>query len=448
MAKEASAMKQRRKTVIGAGALLLLLAAGACYLMADENANVEEESVWLCDRGVEDVTSLTIKSSEDGREFIFVREEEVFEGNDGSTYDIDQLAPYIAVLGYMKADKKVHTSDFQASGYTVTLTYENESFSYRLGNRIDGVGMYVSLAGREDIYLVDSLRAEEIEEMILSLYHVEFKDMKLDEIRGIRLYTPENGLILMNRSEAPRANEDFYWNMFEPFVWTADTEVVDEILNTIKEIRYLKRTDRKMEPYECGLEKEDGQIPYLTFYDVDDNELTIYLGDEAGDDVYCRTIDLKDVYLIDRSVLQSLNVTAEEAADPVLYHYEIPSVKACTVEWHGEQYELSAKWSQEEEDQRGQRFYLNGERITGAEYRSLTDWFSKTGITGVSKDARQQTAIEGTITIERLSAPYRQEFLFRTVQEDASLLQVNLKGSAAVYIKREKVEEFISSLKQ
>ena len=52
MAKEASAMKQRRKTVIGAGALLLLLAAGACYLMADEDANVEEESVWLCDRGV------------------------------------------------------------------------------------------------------------------------------------------------------------------------------------------------------------------------------------------------------------------------------------------------------------------------------------------------------------------------------------------------------------
>ena len=66
----------------------------------------------------------------------------------------------------------------------------------------------------------------------------------------------------------------------------------------------------------------------------------------------------------------------------------------------------------------------------------------------MSKDARQQTAIEGTIAIERLSAPYRQEILFRTVQEDASLMQVNLKGSAAVYIKREKVEEFISSLKQ
>lgn len=123
-------------------------------------------------------------------------------------------------------------------------------------------------------------------------------------------------------------------------------------------------------------------------------------------------------------------------------------MKACTVEWHGEQYELSANWSQEEEDQRGQRFYLNGEGITGAEYRSLTDWFSNTGITDMSEDARQQAAIEGTITIERLSAPYRQEFLFRTVQEDASLLQVNLKGSAAVYIKREKVEEFISSLKQ
>lgn len=441
-------MKQKKKTVVCVGALLLLLIAGTYYLLMDEDGQAGEESLWLCDRGVERVVSLSVENSADEREFVFSKGEESFEGNDGSIYEYDQLASYIAALGYMKAVKKVNMPDFQMSEYSVTLKYENkESFCYHLGDYIEGVGMYVSPEGKEDVYLVDSIRAEKIEDMITSLYNVTLSDIDFDEIRGIRLYTPENGLILMNRSEAPRANEDFYWNIFEPFVWTADTEVVDDMIQTMKEIGYLKRTNQKMEPSECGLEKEEGQISCITFYDENDSEWTIYLGDKAGDDVYCRTSDLKDVYLIDQSVLRILESTALEIADPVLYHYEVPSVKKCTVKWQEEQYELSARWADEDEDQRGQRFFLDGAGISGAEYRSLAKWFSETRITDIGVEVKQQEAVEGTIMIERLSAPYQQEIIFRAVQEDASLLQVNLRGSATVYIKREAVEELISSLR-
>ncbi len=442
-------MKQKNKTIVCAGALILLLVAGLCYLLSDEEKEEAKEAFWLCDRGVEGVIALSVKNSGDGREFIFSKGEGVFEGNDGRIYEYDQLAAYIAVLGYMKAEKKVSIPDLEASEYTVSLKYEDgESFCYYLGDCIDGVGMYISPDKREDIYLVGGIRAEKITEMITSLYNVGFADIDLDEIRGIQVYTPENGLISMNRSEAPRADEDFYWNMFEPFVRTADTKAVDDMIQIMKEIGCLKRTDRKMDPLECGLDKEGGQIPYITFYDVNDSELTIYLGDAADGYIYCMANGSKEVCLIDQSVMKILGLTAEEMADPFLYHYEIPSVKTCTVQWHGERYELSAEWIKEDEGQRGQRFSLNGEGITGARYRSLTEWFSKTRITDIETEAGQQAKAEGSVTIERLSAPYSQEFIFQTVQKDASLLRVELKGASAVYIKREEVEEFISSLKK
>lgn len=449
-------MKQKRKIIISGALLLLIFVFGLWYLMGDSEESPDEDSVWVCQDGLEGMTAISIDNNKDNETLSFSNNEESWSGSDGSEYENSQFAPYIAALGYMKAEEKLEVSGEEKQNYgladpdyTINVQYDDgKEFHYDLGKYVDNLGLYISEGDKEEIYLIDIRRGSIMEDMIASLYDVALTNVKFDEIRGISLYTPDKGQISLNRSEAPRADGDFYWNIFKPFAWTADTKKVTALIDTVEEIGTLKRTDEKMSAEKCGLEGEDDELPQVAFYDTYDSEMTLYLGDECGEYVYCKTNYLEDIYLIDRSILALVDLEADTLVDTSLYHYEIPSVEQCSISFQDKTYELSAKWVANEDGKKGQRYFLDGENITGADYASIVDWFEETRIEKVETKQEAQGSILGTITINRLSPPYEQTMTFRSVKGDESLVRVDLGGTAAAYIEKNTVENFIDSIGQ
>ena len=456
MAEEACKVKQKRKLWIPGLLLIAVIAAGLWYLAKDKST-LSDQKEWICTKGFEGITSIAISSSEDQQELTFTKEETDWKGGEGSSYDNNRFAPYIAVLGYMRTEEKLEAKGearkeygLDQPSYTVKVSYDDgEKFTYQIGRFVDDLGLYISVGEEGNIYLIDLQRAQAMEDMVTSLYDVRLSNVKFDEIRGIHLYRPESGMISMNRSGGTQADGDFYWNIFKPFAWTADTKKVQELINTVEENAILKRTDKGLSEEECGLSGEEDQLPSFAFYDTYDSEMTVYLGNEKDDEyVYCKTSYLEGIYLIKKEIWQLLDMTANDIADPALYFYETASVEDCTVEWQGETYSLNAEWvDADDAGNRGQRFYLNGNSITGARYHTITEWFLNTKVTQVVNEVDTRGDVLGTVTVNRLSPPYTQILTFRAVPDNEALVQVDLGQAAAACIDRNEVERFISSLK-
>lgn len=450
-------MKQKRKMIVTGSLLLLILAVGAGYLLRSGSEDIYQKEEWICTKGSEGIRSVRISSSSDQEVLSFTRGESSWSGDDGSTYDQDQFASYTAVLGYMKAVKKIENADakseqygLHAPDYTISIKYDDEEvFDYSLGDTVADLGMYVSLEGESSAYLIDPNRARILTDMTSSLYDVGLSNVRFDEIRGININTPQQVQISMNRSEAPRADGDFYWNLFKPVAWNADTQKVNDMIAVVQEIGVLKRLDNQIPERECGLDKEESELPSIAFYDTYDSEMTIYLGEKQGSYVYCKTNYLEGIYLIDQAIMQLVNADINDVLDTTLYHYEVPSVESCTIEWRGEIHELRAEWvSDDAKKKKGQRCYLDGASITGAKYNSYADWFTETKVSQVSEKPEQLGEMLGTVTVKKLSPPYEQILSFRAVQGDETLVQVDLGQSTAVYIKKQEAENFISLLRQ
>lgn len=464
-------MKQKIKMIVPGILLLLILVSGGYYLMKDGGSTKDSKETWLCTMGAEDIASISVSSQEDDQTLVFTREESSWKGSDGSSYKNDQFAAYTAVLGYMKSEEvknatasngasnpqraagikedRIQEYGLEKPRYTVSVSYKDETkYSYNLGQYVEDLGMYLTADGKENVYLIDPWRAETMQEMVLSLYDVALTSVKFDEIRGIRIFTPEDGVISMNRSEAPRADGNFYWNMFQPYAWNADTGIVNHMIQEAEKNGVLKRTKSHVTAAQCGLDQKEDKLPSITFYDTYDSELTLYFGQTEGEYVYCRTNDLQGIYLIDQEILSLLKLGADGIIDTSLYYYEVPSVGACHIKWQEETFELGAKWVLDDGEKRGQRYTLNGNSITGAEYRTITDWFTDTKVKQVVSSSEDEGDVIGTISMERLSAPYEQTITFRTVPDNESLVQADLGQSAAAYIERQEAEEFITSLRR
>lgn len=449
-------MKQKRKIVILGFLLIFILAAGLYYLMRDEGT-LSDEDAWICANGFEGIVSVSIDNNPDSQVLSFVKGEDNWEGSDGSSYENEQFASYVAALGYMKADQKLgaSASELEEYGlreptYTVSVSYDSgEEFHYNIGKFIDNVGLYVSLDDEDSVYLIGSARGEVMDDMISSLYDVALSNVRFDEIRGIQIQTPENGLVSMNRSESPRANGDFYWNLFRPLAWTADTEKVNAMIAEVEEIGSLKRISKEVSPEECGLDGDESQLPSVSFYDTYDSELTIYLGDSEDDYVYCKTNYLDGIYFIHRDILNLLEIDVNTMVDTRMYYYETPSVESCSIVWQGESHELRAEWVLSGEDgERGQRFYLDDNSITGADYSTIANWFLECEVKQIFEKPDNQGEVMGTIVVNRLSPPYEQTLTFRTVQGDDSLAMVDMGGNAAVYIEMQQAEKLLPLLRQ
>ena len=448
-------MKQKRKIIV-AGVLVLIIACGIYYLTADDRSKTDSSEGWICTKGTENITSIAINSGKDSQTLIFTKEEESWMGDDGSSYDNDRFAPYTATLGYMKVEEKLSASTadekeeygIDDSSYMVWVSYDDgEEYEYILGKDIDNLGMYLSADQGKSICLIDYRRTEDILEMVESLYDVALNGVKFDEIRGLSLYSPEDGTVSMNRSESPRAGGDFYWNIFKPYGWIADTEKVNELINTIEENDVLKRTDEDVTLESSGLDAAEEELPSIGLYDTYDSEMIIYLGNTEGDYVYCKTNYLDNIYLISKEILKVADKRAEDLIDLTLYYYETPSIETCTIDFNGEVHVLEAEWeTAENSNTRGQRYYLDKEMLTGSQYSSIVSWFTDTKAEKIEASASGgEGAILGTITIDRLSPPYQQIMTFCEVADNPQLVQVDLEKTGTAYINRKEFEEFQAS---
>lgn len=449
-------MKQKRKLILFGCLLILVLVLGLYYLMKDKGNGLNNAHTWICTRGIEGIASISIKDNEENQSLTFEQGKDSFSGSDGSSYTKSQFTPYLATLGYMRTEKKVKIQENQKQDYglekpeyTICISYDDGiQFCYDVGKFVNGLGLYISVNDEKYAYLIDIRRAETMKNMTASLYNVSLSNVKFDKISGINLFTRKKEHISMNQSEAPRADGEFYWNIFKPTAWFADTQKVEDLIGTVEEIGVLNRIKSKDLGKECGLDGDKSQLPSVTFYDTYDSELTIYLGAVQGDYVYCKVNYLEGIYLINSDILQLIDISINDIVDTTLYHYEIPSVEACTVKWQGKIYELMSKWNDAgEAGKQGQRYYLNGNGITGAEYGSIVDWFSKTKIKKVVNELDEPREMLGVITVKRFSPPYIQTLTFYTLQEDESMAQVDF-GQSVVYVDRLMVERFISLLKQ
>lgn len=442
-------MKQKRKIFV-AGILVLLIICGIYYLNADNQGKTENNEVWVCTKGTEGITSIAIHGGKDSRIVNLKKEEESWIGDNGDSYDYDDFVSYMATLGYMKVGKKLDLSDadegaqygIDDSSYTIRVSYDGgEEYEYILGKSVDGLGMYLSMDQGKSVCLIDVQRAKTLSEIVESFYDVALSHVKFGEIRGINLYSPEHGTISMNRSESPRAGGDFYWNIFEPFSWNADTEKVEALIEKVEKNKILKRIEQDVTLETSGLDVAEEELASISLYDTYDSEMSIYIGNTEGDYAYCKTNYMDDIYLINKEVLQVINTQVEDLLDLTLYYYEIPSIEKCTIDFEGEVHVLEAEWeTAENSNKRGQRYYLDQEVLTGAQYRSVTAWFTDTKVKTVGDVPADKGAILGTITIERLSPPYQQIVTFYEIKGNPQLVQVEVDKTRTACIERQELE--------
>ena len=160
MAEEACKVKQKRKLWIPGLLLIAVIAAGLWYLTKDKSA-LSDQKEWICTKGFEGITSIAISSSEDQQELTFTKEETDWKGGEGSSYDNNRFAPYIAVLGYMRMEEKLEAKGearkeygLDQPSYTVKVSYDDgEKFTYQIGRFVDD--LVIHLHGRRRKYISD-----------------------------------------------------------------------------------------------------------------------------------------------------------------------------------------------------------------------------------------------------------------------------------------------------
>ena len=121
----------------------------------------------VCTAGINGITVISIHSIEDNQLLSFIKEETAWEGDDGSSYDNEQFAPYLAALGYMKTEEKLEATDsnkqeygLKAPAYTVSVSYDDgKKFNYNIGKFVDNLGLYISSNSGNSVYLIDVRRA-------------------------------------------------------------------------------------------------------------------------------------------------------------------------------------------------------------------------------------------------------------------------------------------------
>ena len=450
-------MKQKQKLLILALVLVLLLGAGVWFLSGGDGQADAGDAVWLQTQGAQAVTELAIRSNTDGQTLRFTRGNDAWTGEDGSSYDLDSFAAFTAVFGYLKAERKLESTAQQQAEYgldspvyTVSATYsDGTGCSYSLGKYAPSSGYYIASPDEPNtVYVLDSTRSDSLKTMVTTLFDVSLDVIDFSEVRGLLLRTEDGADYSLNRSEAPRADATFYWKAFKPVAWNANTEKVEEMIALVQSIGVLKRTPAGTTAAQCGLDGEDDALPHISLYDTYDSELTLYLGEQSGQYVYCRTNYLDGVYLVDREILQLLQTTPDELVDNTLYYYEKSSITACTVDAPDGSHTLSAQWVTEDDGDRGQRYALDGSAISGGDYSALTEWFESTQVTDVQADAGENGDVYAVITIERLSAPYEQTLTLRSIPGDAAHLQVDLGQPTTARIEKAAFDAFAARLAQ
>lgn len=440
----------KKRTIVIGIVLIALLVGGIVYLTSSKTNIVADNDSWICDKGISGISVLTVTNNSDSESLSFELKEDAWEGPNHETYTRDMFAPYLSTLGYMKAIDSISSEERETYGlsnptFTVSAVYsDGEAYSYDIGNENSG-GLYIGYHGDNKIYLIDGNRKDAMLDIVKSIYDVRLSGVDLDDVRGAFLHLPGQDQININRSEAPRAGGDFYWNMYRPYSVYADNDKVKEIFDTIESIGSVRRIKENFKPSDVDIDPEDENQSRIELFDAYDNELIIYIGKAAKEGYYCSLNFIEGVYVIDNTIEGILSITPDSIIDKTLYYYESPSIEHAEIDFEGKHVEFDAEWETSQSgNARGQRFKKDGEPISGGEYNTIVSWFEETKKEEIISDAPTGEKV-GSIRVERISAPYEETLTFYK-SSDSSRLIVNWGGLDSAYVEYEAVKSFILSL--
>ncbi|GEM_PF-1305034 len=445
-------MTRSKKILLIALPVFLAVLTIALWLLTSDG-KAPAKGLWLSRRPTEDIGAIGIDDHQKGISVSLLSSDGGWvteEGNEQIAYD--EMAPLLAVLGYMKASYLADDAGENLSEYgldspavTIRVKYRDTAENvYRLGNSLDGQGVYLKKDEDKSVYLIDPLRAQVLCGAAESFLENPLARVSFDRIVGVSIRSPEQGEISLNRSESPRSGGDFFWSMTKPYVCNASTKAVEEIVAMAAGIGGAGNAG---EVPEGGYGFDENHPLKCTFYDSFDRALTLTFGRSQGNKVYCRINDGGEIYLIDNAVLDIFSVGPQSLMDPALYYYETASITDCVLRYQGRQYHLQAEWeSTGQKDEKAQRFFLNGETISGADYHHIAELITSVRTEPVSLIKPETDELAASVEIRRMSAPYEQTIALRVLPEEPGMVGVDYGGGIIARLDKKALEEIFTAL--
>lgn len=399
---------KKRALFCAAGVLLVLVLS----LVMLDLQKPEQQGIWLSQRKSTDIeridladrkAGLNVSLRLTGGAWRVMPEEEVEE---------ETITPLLAVLGYMKATDTIGNGREEAQKYglddpslVIDVTYHGgEQTSYYLGEKISLKGSYLREEEGDTVYLIDEKRADILASAAVELTSLPLRQVEFEKVVGVYLNTGNGERISLNRSEAPRAEGDFFWTMSKPYASIARTQRVESIIRQIQEIGHAKKPQEQVSDEQAGFLL--GETPSCTLYDSLDRELSIAMGEQIGEQVYVK-INEGPVYLMDADVLHVLEIEPTALLDTTFYYFEVPTVAEGMLEWEGETYQLASVWK-EGGAKRTQQFYVGDRQIAGGDYHEIAEMFETIQRTPQPIDQEGAVRRAGSFVVKRISQPFEQ----------------------------------------
>ena len=313
-------MKKKTVKLVSAVVVLGVLCAAYegvnFYVTSQEEKETEENdtSVDLVSLEADDITAVSFTA--DQNEVEFDKKDDSWTEKSDANFPVNQDTVDSAVKGVasLTADQEISDVedmsqyDLDSPQNTITLTTADGDTTLEVGMESSNNQYYVKKADDDNnVYLVSSTS---IEPFMGTLYDFAesgtFPSVTSATITDVKV-DKENGY------EITQDADNLFWNVSDgKTTEKADTTKAGTVTSAIGSLAYDKFVD-----YNCTDDSKYGfDDPYAVItvkYTEDEQEtqtvektLTIYVGDEAGDDRYVKVDDSKEVYTITKDSLTDI----------------------------------------------------------------------------------------------------------------------------------------------
>jgi hypothetical protein len=408
--------------------------------------------IWLSQRPIGDIVSVQILDKE-ADNTLSANCDNGEWSMDGVSVEQEKMAPLLATLGYMKAAYKLEEKQPDLKQYalddprvTIDVGFKDgKKQSYYLGSTYANTGTYMKMQEDNSVYLLDQMRADVLLKSSETIMEIPLNQVNFNKVVGINIISQEQGEISCNQSESPRSEGDFYWRMARPYTCNVSNSSIQDVINQIESIEWVKEVKDVQPDSEYGLDGGSDQI--CTVYDSFDRKLEIEFGSAQGSKVYCKISGLPGVYLIDNKILSVFDINAEEIIDPTLYYYEVASITDCAITFGEDQHVLQSVWVKDEgTGKQEQRFIADGESMPNADYHTIAAAIQDIKWDVEPMDETKLGNEAGAFVFKRLSAPYEQILTFREVKDRPGYVSVDYGNGALGVLKTDEIKAFISKI--
>jgi hypothetical protein len=372
-------MTSRKKILIAAAVLLVLMAGGYLGARAYRNAQVVPPSASTFPDRIrldvperDDIVKIAVLSTGVQLE----KNGDLWEVVPPSPVRLDQSAigSVLWSLGYMYAERIIDEAPENLADYgldnpqshTIITGSDGKEAEFFRGNRTpSGSGYYVMLKGDPKVYLVSIYTAER-----LSMTMKDIRDralssaFELEEFRRFSLETGDFRIEAVPAAEQPGLISELF-----PYVLTAPyvvpREVDSERFSTLFEslqnlyiMDFIDDAPASLEPY--GLDK-----PVRVFLETESAQLDLLLGNSAEGFQYAKLPGEPGVFTIS-DISSAVRVSPFELAGKFAFIVNIKNVDSLTVRGNGQTLTAEIRRQNEEET-----YFLNGRQAVEKDFKAF-----------------------------------------------------------------------------